>query len=233
MARSRSCSRPGLPVGVLADRRATPGADRRRVWPRSTTSAKRPTIAFSRTYDAAAGPTSLHILGGAVLQYRRSSRGRSVTSTRRAAEHPGHLTPSVRRPSSGNADRHRRGLDLGNSPHRRSGEIEATVTMTNVRNCSVRWTTTEDLPTVDSQSVTTARSAAPPRPRRSCAGTSVKINLVHSITGTHNASFTMDKVWLQADPAPARQPAAVPAHADDQRPGSWTRPPATTSSRSW
>jgi len=38
---------------------------------------------------------------------------------------------------------------------------------------------------------------------------SVKFNLVHSITGGHSASFTMDRVWLQAEP-PQPDPAASP-----------------------
>ena len=37
----------------------------------------------------------------------------------------------------------------------------------------------------------------------------MKINLVHSITGTHNASFTCDSVILQAEP-PQPDPAAGP-----------------------
>jgi hypothetical protein len=37
----------------------------------------------------------------------------------------------------------------------------------------------------------------------------VKFNLVHSITGGHSASFTMDKVWLQAEP-PQPDPSASP-----------------------
>jgi hypothetical protein len=38
---------------------------------------------------------------------------------------------------------------------------------------------------------------------------SIKLNLVHSITGTHSASFTMDKVILMAEP-PQPDPGAGP-----------------------
>lgn len=52
---------------------------------------------------------------------------------------------------------------------------------------------------------------------------SVKINLVHSITGTHSASFTMDKVWLQAvppEPNPDASPLTVTINGMVQKPAS-------------
>ena len=77
------------------------------------------------------------------------------------------------------------------------GKIDATVTMTLL------------MDDYEAYRATFYGAVGGSTPSSTLVAGSVKINLVHSITGTHNASFTMDKVWLQADP-PQPDPAASP-----------------------
>ena len=148
---------------------------------------KRPTIAsYTNATAQITGTDGYFTMSGAVLQYEVDS-STPVTETNIQS-----ISLVVTRPVTAIAT-----ADSTSVNYLALGKIDATVTMTLL------------MDDYEAYRATFYGAVGGSTPSSTIVAGSVKINLVHSITGTHNASFTMDKVWLQADP-PQPDPAASP-----------------------
>ena len=148
---------------------------------------KRPTIAtYTNATPQVTGTDGYFTFSGAVLQYEVDS-GTPVTETNIQS-----LSLVVSRPVTPIAT-----ADSVSVGYLALGKVE----------CSVNMTLLMD--DHEAYRATFYGAVGGSTPSATIVAGSVKFNLVHSITGTHSASFTMDKVWLQAEP-PQPDPAASP-----------------------
>src|SRR4030095_14239083 len=148
---------------------------------------KRPTIAsYTNATPQVIGTDGYFTFSGAVLQYEVDS-GTPVTETNIQS-----LSLVVTRPVTAipTAD----SVSVG---YLALGKLEANVSMTLLMDDH------------EAYRATFYGAVGGSTPSATLVHGSVKFNLVHSITGGHSASFTMDKVWLQAEP-PQPDPAASP-----------------------
>jgi len=148
---------------------------------------KRPTIAsYTNATPQVISTDGYYTFSGAVLQYEVDS-GTPVTETNIQS-----LTLTVTRPVTPIAT-----ADSVSVSYLALGKVEANVQMTLLMDDH------------EAYRATFYGAVAGSTPSSTIVAGSVKFNLVHSITGGHSASFTMDKVWLQAEP-PQPDPAASP-----------------------
>jgi hypothetical protein len=148
---------------------------------------KRPTIAsYTNATPQVISTDGYFTFSGAVLQYEVDS-STPVTETNIQS-----LTLTVTRPVTAIAT-----ADSVSVGYLALGKVEANVSMTLLMDDH------------EAYRATFYGAVAGSTPSATIVAGSVKFNLVHSITGGHSASFTMDKVWLQAEP-PQPDPAASP-----------------------
>jgi hypothetical protein len=148
---------------------------------------KRPTIASYTNATAQVVATDGYFtMSGAVLQYEVDS-GTPVTETNIQS-----VTLNVDRPVTAVAT-----ADSVSVGYLALGKVEPTISMTLLMDDH------------EAYRATFFGAVAGSTPSSTLVKGSVKLNLVHSITGGHSASFTMDSVILMADP-PQPDPAASP-----------------------
>jgi hypothetical protein len=148
---------------------------------------KRPTIAtYTNATPQVIATDGYYTFSGAVLQYEVDS-STPVTETNIQS-----LSLVVSRPVTAIAT-----ADSVSVGYLALGKVEANVSMTLLMDDHEAYRSTF------------YGAVAGSTPSSTIVAGSVKFNLVHSITGGHSASFTMDKVWLQAEP-PQPDPAAGP-----------------------
>jgi len=148
---------------------------------------KRPTIAsYTNATPQVVATVGYFTFSGAVLQYEVDS-GTPVTETNIQS-----LSLTVDRPVTPIAT-----ADSVSVGYLALGKVECNVSMTLLMDDH------------EAYRATFYGAVAGSTPSATIVAGSVKFNLVHSITGGHSASFTMDKVWLQAEP-PQPDPSASP-----------------------
>ena len=160
---------------------------------------KRPTVAtYTNATPQVTGTDGYFTFSGAVLQYEVDS-GTPATETNIQS-----LSLVVSRPVTPIAT-----ADSVSVGYLALGKVEASVNMTLLMDDHEAFR------------ATFYGAVGGSTPSATIVHGSVKFNLVHSITGTHSASFTMDKVWLQAEP-PQPDPSRT-ADGHDQRHGGEAR----------
>ena len=148
---------------------------------------KRPTVAsYTNATPQVVATDGYFTFSGAVLQYEVDS-GTPVTETNIQS-----LTLTVTRPVTPIAT-----ADSVSVGYLALGKVEPTVSMTLLMDDH------------EAYRATFFGAVAGSTPSSTLVKGSVKFNLVHSITGTHSASFTMDSVILMAEP-PQPDPSASP-----------------------
>jgi hypothetical protein len=162
---------------------------------------KRPTIAsYTNATAQVTGTDGYFTMSGAVLQYEVDS-GTPVTETNIQS-----ISLVCSRPVTPVAT-----ADSVSVNYLALGKYEANVTMTLLMDDH------------EAYRATFYGAVGGSTPSSTIVSGSVKINLVHSITGGHSASFTMDKVWLQAEPPqpnPDASPLTVTINGMVQKPAS-------------